>query len=227
MPGPAAPPELRVRARESGSKVARRVLDQPLRRIGVVGAILLLAATAAFGGLEEQTQDGPEVLALGTPVEVAPFELTVHRVVWTTDLPGQHLSDQGNRWIGVVATVRSTSDAGVLGTTLQDALTLTDVEGLVTTPGTLEPTATVAVLEDGSSLHPVQPGLTYEVAFLYEHDGSVVPPTRATVSLQRQTWGVGTLDPTPTWRDAVTAVRGEVDVREAVAGEAEAEEGDA
>ena len=191
------------------------MLDQPLRRIGVLGAIVLLAVTAAFGGLEEQTQDGPEALEVDAAVDVAPFEITVHRVVWTTGLSGQGLSDERNRWIGVVATVRNTSDAGVLGTTLQDALTL-DVPDLVTQPGTIAPTATIAVLADGSALNPVQPGLTYEVAFLYEHDGATPPPTRATLSLHRQTWGVGRLDGTVSWRDAPTTVGGEVDVREAV-----------
>ncbi|MCC2334839.1 hypothetical protein [Cellulomonas wangsupingiae] len=217
MSGPAAPPDLRARARRSGSKVARRVLDQPLRRIGLGGALVLLAATAAFGGLEEQTQDGPEVLTVGTPVDVAPFELTVHRVVWTTDLPGQYLSDEGNRWIAVVATVRNTSDAGVLGGTLRDALTLTDVDGLVTQPGTIEPTPTVTLLEDGSSLSPVQPGLTYEAAFLFEHDGSAPPPTDATVLLQQHTWGTDSLEGVTTrWLRPTTTLRGHLEVREAV-----------
>jgi hypothetical protein len=216
--GPAAPPDLRARARASGSLVARRALDQPLRRIGIGGAVVLLAVTAAFGGLQEQTKDGPEVLVLDAPVEVAPFELTVHRVVWTTELPGQYPSDESNRWIGVVATVRNTSDAGVLSGTLQDALTLADVDGLVREPGTLVPgveASSVALLEDGSSLSPVQPGLTYEAAFLFEQDGSVAPPTSATVLLQRQTWRSSSLDPTAAWWDATTALRGELDVREA------------
>lgn len=228
MPGPAAPPDLRARARASGSTVARRVLDQPLRRIGLGGAVVLLAVTAAFGGLQEQTQDGPEVLTVDAAVEVAPFELTVHRVVWTTDLPGQYLSEDGNRWVGVVATVRNTSDVGVLGVTLRDALTLSDVEGLVTEPGTLVPGVTsssIALLEDGSSLSPVQPGLTYEAAFLFEQDGSVAPPTTATVLLQRHTWRAGSLDPTLTWWDPTMTLRGELDVREA-ASDAD-EDGDA
>ena len=216
--GPAAPPDLRARARASGSLVARRALDQPLRRIGIGGAVVLLAVTAAFGGLREQAKDGPEVLAVDVPVEVAPFELTVHRVVWTTDLPGQYLSDDGNRWVGVVATVRNTTDAGVLGTTLAASLTLTDVDGLVPRPGMVVPgvaAGSIALLEDGSSLSPVQPGLTYEAAFLFEQDGSVPPPTSATVLVQRQTWGTGILDPTVSWRDATTTLRGELDVREA------------
>jgi hypothetical protein len=218
VPGPAAPPDLRARVRASRSTVARRVLDQPLRRIGIVGAVALLAVTAAFGGLREQTEDGPEVLAVDTPVDVAPFELTVHRVVWTTELPGQYLSEDGNRWVGVVATVRNTSDAGVLGTTLRDALSLTDVEGLVKEPDVLVPGVTstsIALLADGSSLSPVQPGLTYEAAFLFEQDGSVAPPTSATVLLQRQRWDSGVLDATLSWRDGSTTLRGELDVREA------------
>jgi len=214
--GPAAPPDLRARARSSGSKVARRVLDQPLQRIGVLGAVLLLGATAAFGGLEEQTQDGPEALVVDAPVEVAPFEITVHRVVWTTDLPGQYLSDDGNRWIGVVATVRNTSDAAVYGSPLGDALTLDGVDGLVEEPGDngVEPT-TVAYLEDGSLLSPVQPGLTYEAAFLFEQKGSASPPTQVDIRLQQHVWRMSTLDDSMGWRDPTTTWMGTLDAREA------------
>ncbi len=207
--------------------MARRVLDQPLRRIGVGGAVLLLAATAAFGGLREETQDGPEVLTLETPVEVAPFEITVHRVVWTTDLPGQSLTEDGNRWLGVVATVRNTSDAGVLLGTVRAALTLTDVDGLVTTASAAAGRASsVAVLADGSLLSPVQPGLAYEAAFLFEQDGSVPPPTSATVELQRHTWRQSSLDPTVTWWDPTTTLRGELAVRAAVSDEDDGTTGD-
>ncbi|MGY4642718.1 hypothetical protein [Cellulomonas sp. URHB0016] len=218
MSGPAAPPDLRARARASGSVVARRALDQPLRRIGIGGALVLLAVTAGFGGLRQQAQDGLEELAVDAPVEVAPFELTVHRVVWTTDLPGQYLSKDGNRWVGVVATVRNTSDAGVLGTTLTEALTLADVDGLVQEPTTVVPgvaASSIALLDDGSTLSPVQPGLSYEAVFLFEQDGSVPPPTGATVQLQQHTWRSGSLDPTVAWWDPTTTLRGELDVREA------------
>ncbi|WP_028046480.1 hypothetical protein [Cellulomonas sp. URHE0023] len=219
MSGPAAPPELRARVRASRSTVARRVLDQPLQRFGVVGAVALLAVTAAFGGLQEQTQDGPEELAVDTAVDLAPFEVTVHRVVWTTELPGQYLTDDGNRWIAVVATVRNTSDSGVLGGALGEALTLADVEGLVQEPGTLVPGVTassVSLLDDGSTLSPVQPGLTYEAAFLFEQDGSIAAPTSATVLLQEHTWRAGSLDGVEAWWDPTTTLRGELDVREAV-----------
>ncbi|MGV8979106.1 MAG: hypothetical protein ACOH17_13785 [Cellulomonas sp.] len=219
MSGPAAPPDLRARARQSGSKVARRALDQPLRRIGIGGAVVLLAVTAAFGGLREQTKDGPEVLAVDTPVEVAPFELTVHRIVWTTDLPGQYLSAKGNRWVGVVATVRNTSESGLLGETLRDALTLDDVDGLVQEPSRLVPgvrATSIALLADGSSLSPVQPGLTYEAAFLFEQDGSITPPTSATVRLLQHTWRKGSLDPSVGWRDPATMLAAQLDVRPAV-----------
>ena len=67
----------------------------------------------------------------------------------------------------------------------------------------------------GSSLSPVQPGLTYEAAFLFEQDGSVAPPTGATVLLQRHTWRSSSLGPTVAWWDPTTALRGELDVREA------------
>ena len=72
-----------------------------------------------------------------------------------------------------------------------------------------------SLLEDGSSLSPVQPGLTYEAAFLFEQDGSVAPPTSSTVLVQQHTWRSGSLDPTVTWWDPTTTLRGELDVREA------------
>ena len=195
------------------------MLDQPLSRVGVLGAVLLLAATAAFGGLEEETRVGPEALAFDVPADVAPFELTAHRVVWTSDLPGQYLSEKGNRWVAVVATVRNTADAGVLGSTLADALTVQDVDGLLGRVGEngVRATSTV-VLADGSALNPVQPGLTYEAAFLFEQDGDAPPPERVTVQLQRHTWRGGALDSTLAWRFPTTVLRGELDARAAVDG---------
>lgn len=178
--------------------------------------MLLLAATAAFGGLEEETQDGPEALARDVPADVEPFEITVHRIVWTTELPGQYLSEKGNRWVGVVATVRNTSDAGVLSATLADALTVQDVDGLVGRPDATGtgPTA-IVLLADGSSLNPVQPGLAYETAFLFEQDGGALPPERATVQLQRHTWRGTELDSSLQWRAPTTVWRGELDARAA------------
>lgn len=200
------------------------MLDQPLRRLGVVGAGALLLATAAFGGLQEQTQDGPEVLTAEAPYEVAPFELTVHRVRWTGELPGQFLSAEGNRWIAVVATVRNTSEAGVLGTILREALTLDGVDGLVAEPGPSGvPPSAIAVLADGSSLSPVQPGLTYEAVFLFEQAGDVDPPTTATVHLLRHTWRRDSLDQSLGWLSPETALRGELEVTEVPSEAEEAE----
>ncbi|WP_258723854.1 hypothetical protein [Cellulomonas sp. NS3] len=225
MPTPPADRRaLRERARRSGSVVAQRLLDQPLRNLGVGGAIALLAATAAFGGLEPAASPTLPDVEVGETVVAAPFELTVDKVLWVDELPGAYLSEDGNRWLALTATVTSTADRTVTGVTLRDALGLVGVDGLVG-----EPTAGTdrvlssqrLLLADGSDLSPVQPGLEYEVVFLFEQDGSVPPPEQVTVQAVGQTWRPSSLDTGFGWFDPTVVAQGRLAMRQAV------DEGDA
>lgn len=192
------------------------MLDQPLRNLGVGGAVVLLAATAGFGGLQPQTSDGPEQGAPETAYDVAPFEITVERSRWTTELPGVYLGHEGDRWVAVVATVRNTSDAAVLSSHLANALTLDGLDGARVVDDEVGVRSSAWVLlEDASALNPIQPGLEYEVAVLFEQDGSQPPPTEVTVRLQQHTWRPGSLDGYETWWEPTTTVEVAVPVTQA------------
>ncbi|GEA89446.1 hypothetical protein [Cellulomonas cellasea] len=234
MPTPPADRRaLRERARRSGSVVAQRLLDQPLRNLGVGGAVALLAVTAAFGGLEPAAEPGLPAVAVGEPVEAGPFELTLEKVLWVDELPGVK-PGEGNRWLALTATVTNTSERTATSANLRNTLGLTGVEGLVEPPdaGTDRVLSSRRLLlADASDLSPVQPGLDYELVFLFEHDASLPPPEEVTVQVVGHTWRSSTITPDVAWFDPTVVAEATLAMREAVdeggADEGGAEEGDA
>ena len=204
------------------SKVVDRLLNRPLRDLGAVGAVVVLGSTAAFGGLEPAEQPTAATVDAGQPVAAAPYEVTIDKVLWVGDLPGVYLSTEGNRWIAVMGTVLNTHSeslyGGGPGNELAYAVSLRDVEGLVREPdavtGAVVSDARLS-LADGSSLSPVQPGLTYQAVFLFEQDGAVPPPTDVTVALHGHTWRAGSLDRSFKWWEPRLVAESEFPVREA------------
>ncbi|QTE28712.1 hypothetical protein [Pengzhenrongella sicca] len=210
--------DLRRRARSSGSRVARRLVDQPLRSLGVGAAVLVLAATAGFGGLESAIAPTLAPVVPGTSVAAAPFEITLDKVLWTAELPGAYLTSDGNRWLAITATVTNTADSSVVDPVI-DALALAGVAGLVKEPvrGTDRVTSSARLLlADGSSPFPVQPGLAYDLVFLFEQSGEVPPPTEVTVQVLGHTSRPSTLDRTQGWFDPTVVAQATLPLREAV-----------
>lgn len=219
MAEPRVPVDLRQRANAAGSKVAERMLEKPLRSIGLVGAALLLAATAAFGGLRPQTAPTQGTTAVGETVAAAPFEITVTQASWISDLPDLSPTP-GHRWIAVQATIRNTSDASATQPLLLEAVTLADgtpgVEPQLGFSGQPGLTATTVVsTADSSALNPIQPGVTYRAALLFEQDITQEPPAELTLLVQGHTWGTTILDPIPAWRTPTTLTRITIPVRKA------------
>ena len=189
------------------SAVGRRLTEQPLRNLGAIGAGVLLVATSAFGGLEPVEVEGPATFTAGQEVSAAPLEVTVHRVTWVEgELPGVWATTERSRWIGVVTTVRTEHDRSLLGEPAA-TVALRGVDGLVgrTAPGTdAVLSGDQLLMADSSRLSPMQPGLEYEVVFLFEQDAGSPPPTEAEVVLLGHRWredsllgGFAWLDPTP------------------------------
>jgi hypothetical protein len=200
------------------SRVGRRLADQPLRNLGAVGAALVLLGTAAFGGLETAETPGLAPFAVDGTVVAAPFEITVSRVVWADDLPGQALTDEANRWIAVIGTVLSTHSES-LGSELAEAVTLVDVEGLVAAPVAgidAVRSSQQLLLADGTQLSPIQPGLEYEVVLLFEQSGLVPPPDEVTVQISGHTWRADSFDQTLHWLDPTPVAEATVPARTAV-----------
>ncbi len=188
-----------------------------MRNLGVVGAGLVLLATAAFGGLEPAEDGGMTTFAFGDTVRAAPLDVTVDHVSWVDGpLPGVYLTDDANRWIGVVATVRTDHDAS-LSSEPSQTVALAGVDGLVGDP--VEGTDAVlssdqVLMADTSRLSPMQPGLDYDVVFLFEQDGDAPAPEEVEIVLFGHTWREDSLEGGySAWRDPEPVARTTVPAR--------------
>lgn len=204
--------DLRRRARSS--KVASRLLEQPLRTLGVGVTGIVLGATALFGGLEDADPTSRDVTSvkIGEKVVAAPYEITIRKVVWVDELPNVYPLEKGSHWLAVTATVRNTHSESLFGAVeLKDALALTGVEGLVEKPerGTERVESTYRkIIADTTDLSPVQPGLSYEMVFLFEQRADAAPPTEVAVEAVGHTWRQNSIDKTTGWFDPAVVARG-------------------
>jgi hypothetical protein len=188
------------------SKVAHRLLNQPLRNLGIGVAVVVLGTTAAFGGLESATGTdrlAPVKVGVKTPVE--PYDITLNRVLWVDELPNVYPSERGNRWLAITATVRNTHEVSLYGAVeLAQSVTLSDVDGLVQAPepGTDRVRSSYQrLIMDNSDLYPVQPGIDYKMVFLFEQKAATPAPDRVTVELVGHTWREDSIDKTEKWLD--------------------------
>ena len=196
-----------LRRRAQTSRVATRLLEQPLRSLGIGVTVIVLGVTALFGGLAEAEETAPRVAwaAVGHTVRAAPYEVTIRKVLWVDELPNTYPSEKGNRWLAITATVRNTHTDSLYGAVeLADSVTLTGVDGLVEKP--VRDTERVKstyrkVLADTSDLSPVQPGIGYEMVYLFEQKLSATPPAEVTVQVVGHTWRENSLDGTMGWFD--------------------------
>jgi hypothetical protein len=196
-----------LQRRAQASKVATRLLQQPLRTLGVGVTVIVLGTTALFGGLADADAGVPRVsgLRVGETVRAEPYEITLRKVLWVDELPNVYPTEKGNRWLAITATVRNTHTESLFGAVeLGDSLALTGVDGLVKEPekGTDRVESTYRkVLADTSDLTPVSPGVPYEMVYLFEQQASATPPTEVTVQVVRHTWRENSLDQSMGWFD--------------------------
>jgi len=209
-----------LRRRAQTSRVASRLLSQPLRNLGVGVTVIVLGVTALFGGLADADVEVPRVAGVraGETVHAAPYDITIRKVIWVDELPNVYPAEKGNRWLAVTATVVNTHDVSLFGAVeLRHALALSDVEGLVEKPvGEVGDAATSTgrvessyrkVLADTTDLNPVSPGIPYEMVFLFEQRKSVEPPPEVTVQIVGHTWRQNSLDASMGWFDPTVVAR--------------------
>jgi hypothetical protein len=203
-----------LRRRAQTSKVASRLLEQPLRTLGVGVTGIVLGATALFGGLEDADPASRDVTSvkIGEKVVAAPYEITIRKVVWVDELPNVYPLEKGSHWLAITATVRNTHTESLFGAVeLKDALALSGVEGLVEKPerGTERVESTYRkIIADTTDLSPVQPGLSYEMVFLFEQRADAAPPTEVAVEAVGHTWRQNSIDKTMGWLDPEVVARG-------------------
>jgi hypothetical protein len=208
---PSVPPEEPAPQR---SRVAERLLAQPLRNLGVGVTAIVLGTTAAFGGLEEaEGADAPTPVKVGTTTTAEPFDITIKRLLWVNDLPGYPTSADGNRWLAIVADVKNTGETTLLPTYAREAVTVSGVEGLpkppeldLTTDQEDDRTNRIGpdhllYLPDSTELSPLQPGISYEAVYLYEQEAAATPAEKVDVQLVGHTLRADTFQGTEQYLD--------------------------
>lgn len=128
-----------------------------------VGAGVLLLVTAPFGGLRAAADPAASSLHAGKEFRLGPYDVTVRKVVTVADLaPGLRPETDGDRLVAIVGKVRNPGTRPEYAGTLTGAVRLRGA-GVV---GTVRPT--LLSYDDGQRISTINPGLTYEVAIVFE-----------------------------------------------------------
>jgi len=133
---------------------------------GIAG--VALAASAAFGGLEEAAKEPLPALEAGEAFTGAQLAIAIDRVVLIDAFPEQYIvPEEGNRLLVIVATVENVWDRPV--TTYHDIgaadnIRLHNVAGLEADT----PPSRVDVLSDSTHFSTLQSGVPVELAYMWE-----------------------------------------------------------
>lgn len=196
--------------------LARRAVGalagRSLQQLGFGVSALTIVLAAALGGLDGTpgTVRGVVELEAGAPLELGPVKVVVERALVADELVGQYLSAEGNRWVGLVVTVEATDTRTVGSLDLESALRLRDVQGLVKIGGETVPAGRsdevtpneIVLLSDGQLLGSAQPGIAYEVVYLWEQAAVATPPDEMEVVAVGHTKRPSVLDRQLMWLDA-------------------------
>ncbi len=154
-----------------------RVRGRSVRTWVIGAAVVLLAISAAFGGLKKAADDTPQVAA-GTPIDAGWFEVTVERVVVVADLKPLYTPDDGGTLIAVVTKLKLTDDTGV--TPDNRLIRLIGVPGIKDTDAPIGTTN----LRDQTPNPVLTPEYGEEVAFVWKLPKATKLPTEAKLTVQ-------------------------------------------
>ena len=154
-----------------------RVRGRSVRTWVIGAAAVLLAISAAFGGLKKAADDTPQVAA-GTPIDAGWYEVTVDRVVVVPDLKPLYTPDDGGTLIAVVTKLKLTDKTGV--TPDSSLIRLIGVPGIKDTDAPIGTTN----LRDQTPNPVLTPEYGEDVAFVWKLPKATKLPTEAKVTVQ-------------------------------------------
>ena len=161
------------------NRAANRLANMSLRRLGISLAVVAIAASGLFGGLEKAEPESAPSIGIDTAVEAGPWKVTVKRAQLHGDLPPMVLSDKANRWLVVVATVEIIDNT--TWNTPTAILRVSDVSDLTS------PLPQVMLLRDASRIGRLHPGMPEDVVFFWEQAASAPIPKQVTVQVMGRT----------------------------------------
>lgn len=191
------------------SGVVGRVRAQPRSRLTAAAGAVVLAVSAPFGGLGQVPLDERVRAAEpGEAVDAAPFRLTFQEALAVDEVPDVVTPDvEGNHLMVVLAEVTNDSDSWVYANLLSPVpRSSPQSRVIVVLDDDLAPTgfASTYHAEDDTRFSTVNPGLTYDVAIVWEFAGAVpdeLPLGIATLTLRPSTISPDVLE----WTDPAEA----------------------
>lgn len=175
-------------------QLVSRVLEKPLSRLGAVAGVIALATSGLFGGLDKVDQPGAPTVAVNAVNAGEPWTVTVTGARLLDDLPPLRLTNPGDRWLAIVATVEVT--AAESRDDLRDAVRLPGVDGLLK-----EKAEYVYLVRDSTSGPYLNPGMPEKIAFVWEQKASAAVPTEVTAEIWGKTHRPSSLTGTMEWFD--------------------------
>lgn len=143
-----------------------------------IGAVVvLLAISAAFGGLKKAGDETPQVQA-GTAIDAGQFEVTVQRVIAVKDLKPLFTPDEGGALIAVVTKLKVTDDTGT--TPPSDLIRLIGVPGVKDT----DPPLGTTNIRDETMSPVLTPDAGEDVAYVWKLPKATQLPTEVKLTVQ-------------------------------------------
>jgi len=202
------------------ARVRSWLAGRSLRQILLaVGAVILLVS-GAFGGLKQAEADQRDTLEAGRPHLSEPIDLTIKRVAWSDDLGEVIGPSEYGRYLLVIADVSSNQDRSVDGGVVREALRFTGLQGFSASQVDTDPVRSedaepqVIVTDDRTRLDGLGPGLTYEVAFIWQQQASEPLPTSVRLLTRSHGFRQGTFDDAEGWFDIADDAVGRFPVTE-------------
>jgi hypothetical protein len=154
-----------------------KVRGRSVKTWTISAGAVLLAISAAFGGLKKAGEETPHVDA-GTAIDAGQFEVTIQRAVIVNDLKPLFTPDPGGVLIAVVTKLKVTD---VTGTTPSlDLIRLIGVPGVKDTAGPIGSTN----LRDETMNPVLTPDATEDVAFVWQLPKGTKLPTEVNLTVQ-------------------------------------------
>lgn len=148
--------------------VARRSFTQ---RLGALGVVLVLA-TAPFGGLRSAAEQDVVPLHLDQKIDIGPFYVTIVSVKQVAELPPVIEGDGSSRFLVIRAELTNHSDRSESNTLVRDSFS-GEHTGAMPFDGEASPELRVYDVEDAGSVpadEMVNPGLTHTYAYVLRQD---------------------------------------------------------
>ena len=175
------------------------------------GTITLLLAAGLFAGVgvtggwsgAAEAERALPVVAVNSVVVADPLEVTVKKAYTADAIPTLAPAKPGARFVLVTVTVTNTSIRPVDARTAAASFAIDAVGlrqfGKLVASDEARPGMVRAI--DGSPLGGLQPGVTQNLALIWEQDADESVPTEVTVTVLGHTWRTSALDGSTQWFD--------------------------